>query len=525
MGRAAAPEPDLVAPDQEIELKLTCRDPLYLAGITATPILAAARDKSIRRLDSLYYDTQDQRLRRAGFTLRVREVGDRFVMTVKQRQDGGLARFEREEALPSATLDREALGRLLPPEVLDGLGDAPVLPLFSSRIEREMGTLDFAGSTIEVALDRGRIVAGERSEAVAEIELELKRGSPAALYQLALELAGHAPLVPSGRTKSDRGFALTSNSADPEPPNKLRLSRRSTADEALGAILGVALAQAVHHLPRVAGRADPEGVHQLRVALRRLRMGLWLVKRAGGGALVQILTEEVRWLAGELGDARDWDVLATEIVPAAAASGDGRNGFRKLGQNVDAQRRQAHQRAADAVSSGRAGRLLLSIGLLQSRHGWREVMPKGGRRLDKPVKGMAKDALRALHRRVLRRGRDFDSLDAEGRHRLRIALKSLRYAADLFLPLLQRRKPARRQAAALKRLQDEFGRLNDASRGSQLLTQLAGDVPAPEARGAIGRVLIAQQNILADGEPALRRSWLDFIRKFEPRRGRKRRRH
>lgn len=507
-----------VALDQEIELKLTCRDLSQLATVAAAPILAPAGRRRVRQLNSLYYDTEAQALRRAGYTLRVREDGGHFVMTVKAQRGAGLTRFEREETQGSAAIDREVLSRLLPAQIFDALGDAAVLPLFATKIEREQITLDFAGATIEVALDRGQVLAGEQSEAVSEVELELKRGSIAALYELALELSKYAPLVPSGRTKSERGFALVLGNAGPATGNGLRLSRRMSRDEALGAIFTDALAQAVDNLPRV---ADPEGIHSIRIALRRMRMGLWLVKHAENGVLAKVLADEVGWLATELGDARDWDVLAMEIVPAAAVAGLERDGFRKLMQRVEQHRYQAHERAAEAVTSGRAGRLLLSLGLWASRHGWREATPKGARRLARPVKGLARDALSTLHRKVLRRGRKFDRLDAEGRHRLRIGLKSLRYAADLFLPIVQARKPARRHATTLKRLQDEFGRLNDATRASELMNQLAQEALSPGARRAIDIVLAMQDAALADGEPTLRRNWLDFIRTFHP--GRKRR--
>ncbi|MCX5520891.1 CHAD domain-containing protein [Kaistia defluvii] len=512
-----------IATDCEIELKLTCRDPSQIAAVATAPILAGIGEWRTRQLLSTYYDTDAMLLRQSGYTLRVREDRGRFVMTVKAQRGVGLTRFEREEAVASASIDGAMLSRLLPVDIADALGAAPLRPLFTARIERRQVTLDFAGSTIEVALDRGQILAGERAEPVAEVELELKRGSVTALYELALELSNHAPLVPSGRTKSDRGFALALGGPGREAANEVRLTRKMSRDQALGALLGPALMQAVDHVPRVADPADAEGVHGMRIALRHIRMALWLVKRSEGGLLAGVLADEVRWLAGELGDARDWDVLAREIVPAATSAGLERAGFRALVQRIEQHRALAHEQAAEAVTSGRAGRLLLSLGLWTSRHGWRDTEPDGEARFAKPIKGFARRTLADLHRQVLRRGRKFDRLDAEGRHHLRIRVKSLAYAADLFLPIVQKRKAARRHVATLKRLQDQLGRLNDAIRASELLNQLAEEGLSLAARRATDIVLARQHVTLTEGEVALRRRWLDFTRTFEAGRTRKRR--
>lgn len=511
----------------ETELKLTCRDPAQLDAVAKAPVLASASTRRVRQLDSLYYDTEALTLRRAGYTLRVRDDGDRHILTVKaQREPGHLTRYEREETLLSAAIDREVLARLLPSSVLETLGRSPIRPLFSTRIEREEVTIDFAGATIEVAMDRGQIVAGERIAPVIEVELELRRGSVGALYQLALELSKQAPLVPSARTKSDRGFALGFDARLPAVlPSELELSGRMSLDEALGAIFNSGLAQAIESLPRAADPDDPEGIHQIRVALRRLRMAFWLVRRIAPSKIAEVLSREAGWLAAQLGDARDWDVLANEIVPAAAEGGLESCGFEALRLAIEPQRRRAHEKAGDAVSTVRTGRFLLSLGLWASQHGWDgDGAPDTRARLAKPVRKMAKGGLSALHRKVLRRGRKFNSLDLEGRHKLRIALKKLRYAADLFLPAVQTRDAARHHIAMLIRLQDDLGQLNDAARASELLAELTGAAISKEANRAIGIVLGFEAARLKEREASLHKSWSDFTKAFQPGPARKSRR-
>lgn len=515
------------AADEETELKLTCSDPAGLAALAAAPVLATAGGRRTRRLVSTYYDTPAQTLFRAGYTLRVREDAGCYVVTVKAKRGPGLTRFEREEKHSAATVDRASLQRLLPADLLDELDDAPLRPVFVTRIEREEVTLDFAGASIEVAMDRGQVIAGERAEPVVEVELELKRGPVAALYQLALELSAQVALMPSAWTKSDRGFALLLGSAGlpgPEANDAFHLRRRMSRDAALAAIFTAALALAVDHLPRAADPRDPEGVHQIRVALRRIRVALWLVQRGGSSARAGELSAEAGWLANELGRAREWDVLATETLPAAAGHGLESDGFRELAERVEPHRRQAHAQAAAAVATPRAGHFLLDLGLWMSRQGWRDgaAAERGGP--DGPAGKLAQDALAAAHRKVLRRGRAFGRLDAEGRHRLRVALKTLRYTSDMFLPLVQAAAPARRHAARLRRLQEDLGRQNDACRSSDLLGRLADTALSPAANRALGVLLGIQDRERSDAEAALRRDWSEFKKTFDTRGKRRKRR-
>jgi len=143
---------------------------------------------------------------------------------------------------------------------------------------------------------------------------------------------------------------------------------------------------------------------------------------------------------------------------------------------------------------------------------------------DRSVARLASDALAASHRKVLRRGRDFEHLDAEGRHRLRIALKTLRYASDMFLPLIQKSRPAARHVDRLRRLQEDLGRQNDATRSQELMDRLARAELSPGASRALGVLLATQDAGRIDAEGALRRDWSKFTKTFDTRDRRKKRR-
>src|SRR5581483_8593889 len=177
----------------EIELKLLV-DPDELADFNKAPVIAThARNKGARKhLKSVYYDTPDRTLRRNRLSLRVRQSGARFVQTVKtEAQDDPLRRGEWEASVASMAPDL-ALATPFIPEQLRGELEAHALEqVFVADIRRHQRIVDLPSGTVEVAFDKGVLKAGDRSMPVSEIELELKGGSPAAIYELALRLAEH----------------------------------------------------------------------------------------------------------------------------------------------------------------------------------------------------------------------------------------------------------------------------------------------------------------------------------------------
>ncbi|MGH7160254.1 MAG: CYTH domain-containing protein, partial [Acetobacteraceae bacterium] len=202
----------------EVELKLLgdCAD---LARLTASPLVGAhAKNHGrVRHLKAIYYDTETGGLERAGVAFRVRKVGRRLVATVKRAGAPGgspAARDEWEMPVASMAPDPGPLLPLLPADLQALLGAAPLQPVFTTTVRRTTRRLKLADAELEMAFDQGRIEAGGRSLPISEIELELKRGSIAVLFDFARELAETAPLRLSLQSKAERGFAL----AHDQPP-------------------------------------------------------------------------------------------------------------------------------------------------------------------------------------------------------------------------------------------------------------------------------------------------------------------
>ncbi len=278
----------------------------------------AGSDAQTTRLQAVYADTDEQHLARAGLALRLRKEGRVWVQTLKGRGDGLLNRLEHEVRLPAQsgvpTLDLqrhagtpagERLAAALPP-------DAALRPLYRTDISRLHRPLRFEGAVVEVAYDRGWLLAGAgegptaRKLAVNEIEFELLSGPPAKLAALALRWAGKHALWWDSRTKSERGMRLALGLKS-GPAVTVHVSPRRAADADLPAghaALQAALAQAVANAAELAeGLGGPDHLQALRAALRRIPEALRrMAQRDGsaGGDNPADLAEDCEAIAREL---------------------------------------------------------------------------------------------------------------------------------------------------------------------------------------------------------------------------------
>ena len=497
---------------QEIELKLLADGETTLDAIHRRILdHPRASGHRTRRLRSVYYDTSDLRLRTLGLTLRLRGDGENFVLTAKSAGNGDrLGRGEREAEVESATLDFRTIGRVLPKEAVTAIGDTTLHPIFVTEVERRQAILIVGKSELEAAVDSGTVRAGEKSEPINEVEFELKKGEAQDIFALALELGEGFGLMPCSRSKSDRGFDLalgTQRSAAKAAVT--RLSREASLDEALGSMLEGGLAHLAVNIDLAASQSDPEAVHQLRVALRRMRTALSMLASVTQSSDATVLATEAKWLADELGDARDLDVLVTQTIPETAEALPDVAPYDLLLSELEPLRRAAHIRAADALASPRASRFMLQLGLHARTKGW-------GEGLKEPATEFAGRILSKLHRKARKRGRGFAKLDAGHRHRVRIALKRLRYAGEPFLPILGGADDRDAYLKALSALQDDLGKANDAAQMKERLAQIAPDSLSPGCNRAIGAVLAHQLIEAAHGDESLVHAWRKFKRRRPP---------
>lgn len=211
---------------REIELKLALGR-TGAARLKAHPALA---EQAPRRevLTNTYYDTPGGDLEVARVALRIRRAPERTLQTLKTagQGTGGLSsRGEWEWEIAGEQLDLAGLAPLPPMQALGRATLETLEPRFTTDFERHAWLFEYADATIEVALDQGEIRTGEARIAVDELELELKKGRPAALWQLAMQLAEQVPLRPANASKAARGAALRKGHWEVPAPDKTLQAR------------------------------------------------------------------------------------------------------------------------------------------------------------------------------------------------------------------------------------------------------------------------------------------------------------
>ena len=465
----------------------------FLLSQEAEPGLAdragLSEPEKVRTLRSTYFDTPGRRLQRRGLALRLRDDGDGLIQTLKQAAGpAGLARGEWENELSGGSLDMAALASTPAAHALGG-DENDLAPVFLTTVERRTRLHREGGSLIEVAIDVGEISAGDRLQPIREMELELKRGDTGALFRLAHKLADGADIRLSFESKSERGYRLADGAVlEPRFATAFALQPGATAGEAFKGLAFSCLAQACANAEILREQPRPEALHQLRVAIRRLRA---LTKAyapmlgQGEGLLVEA---EFTWLAGELDAARDLDVfIAGGFRPAVEALAE--QNFAALGEQLLKAQTAAYARAQAAVRSPRCAALWLEAVCWIEAGGWTRAddLPTAHLR-DQPVAEFAAEALDHLRKVVRKRGRRFAALDARGRHKLRIRSKRMRYVAEFFSPLFEQAKGRRRFLKRLKAMQAVLGELNDVAVARSRLTT-AASLRAPGVTFAAGRVV------------------------------------
>lgn len=500
--------------NREIELKLEC-DPAALERVRRSRALSRLQTGPARArlLHSVYFDTPDFALMRDGLALRVRETEGKRIQTLKTGSEGGtLASNRGEWETPLASGEEAPALNHLPADLRARIAELAngeaISPRLTSRIRRTARTLQTPeGDEIELAIDNGMLSADGREMPVSEFELELKRGAPAGLYRLALELADIVPVRIGLRSKAERALAL----AGDEKPAAIRAEMLSlapglTVEDAYVVILRHCLTHLLMNEAVTVDGSLPEGLHQMRVALRRMRSAFTVFRRVIGKDHVRRLSQEARWLATSIGRARDFDVFTSEILTPVEAENPGDEGLAALRAAAGKAQVSAWAGARASLRSSRMTRFVLELALYLDERSWRGGAGPDAA-LGAPIVEFASRALDRRYRSVTRLGRHIEDLDTTERHDLRKRLKRLRYASGFFASLYPH-AATRHYFRALSKLQDDFGALNDVETAGAIVKELAAIEPDLAAPG---------KRVLAHHERRARKQWqsaLDEWRAF-----------
>ena len=338
-------------------------------------------------------------------------------------------------------------------------------PVFTTDVTRTAIPLQCGGSEIEIAIDRGAVRARRKQRPISEIELELKHGSPAQLVKLARRIARLTHAGYGLASKAERGHTLIRGEGPaPACAREILLDRAMTAGEAFTTI-------ALSCLAHFAGNRDAvevgisEGVHQMRVGLRRLRAAISFFKDLLQDAESARIKRELKWLLGELGPARDLDVLISESVEPLQREGADGAELAALKSDLKHRRRDGFARAREAVASDRYRQIVLETALWTTGGEWSSsTEPLIAGRRDRCAVDFAADEFARRQRKIAKKLKNLDTLDPRARHKLRIAAKKLRYADAFFASLYDdggTKRRLKRHGKALKTLQSALGKLND----------------------------------------------------------------
>ena len=370
----------------------------------------------------------------------------------------------------------------LNPADLDRFRNNPILKTFKlgrprNRVERaESGRLnhsvyDLGGGAWNAEM---RICHGERD------------GDPVCHAVFALLAGPAAPLCALLQALADSvNFAVGDRSSAATSPVKARpplLQEEMEAGESLASIAMSAIAHLSANLDYLLRTGEPEAIHQMRVAVRRLRSSMTMFKALLDDPVSEALRAELRWLQQTLGAARDWDVLlADTVAPLRDLFGESA-GFEKLCLAIAGRRQDIRAQALAELGGPRLTRLMLQLAF------WADGAGKESELSRRPVGELARAILEQRHKKVKKQIKHVAALSVEDRHRCRIAVKKLRYAVDFFSGLFPGKR-SQRLLPLLSNLQDRLGTLNDMVTAKSKMEELVLADGAADMAWAAGQVI------------------------------------
>lgn len=503
----------------EIELKLRIA-PADVQRLLRHPLLKACTRRTLRaqQLVSVYYDTPTFDLNQHRVAVRLRRVGRRWIQTVKTEGTVAAGLHDRPEWESEArehTLDFQTIPDVKLRKFLsDETVHHALRPVFTTTFTRARRFLELpSGDTVEFALDRGDIRADGEQVPICEVELELKSGDPARLFAFALGLQDTVPLRLANASKAERGYRLARR--EPMAPVKAKppdLEKNLPVHAAFAHIVQNCLGQIQANEEGILDTDDPEFVHQMRVAVRRMRAALRLFSPLVPKEQTAARQEELRWLAGELNGARNWDVFTQETLPPIILAFPDHQGLAWL-RTVSVERcRRSRARAREAVASARYQQFLFALGVWLCAPPWHDLSNNADADSTTaiPLPTFAGAILQKRHKQLKKRGAQIAALAPPERHAVRIAAKKLRYTAEFFSALYPA-KLAREYVAALAALQDVLGALNDAATAVVLLQEIAVEEQA-SARQSRQDLILGWESGTAHAKlKEWKKAWKQFV--------------
>ncbi|MFA6922523.1 MAG: CHAD domain-containing protein [Gallionella sp.] len=432
-----------------------------------------------RRLYNVYYDTPKLQLQKNRMALRLRRVAGVWLQTLKGGGQvlGGLhQRHEWEVPVPSGSLDFSGLDESVWGEYLPAALRSDLQSVFITDFSRSSRLLEWQGAVIEVCMDHGVVKTDAQSTPICEVELELKSGENRQLFELARALLDIVPFELEMVSKAELGYRMLSGHiVQPVKGTIPKLVCPDRLTNGLQTLIWSCLQHLQGNLRGAMAGKDPEYLHQMRIALRRLRVVLRMAGKVCRDEELDSLRVEFSSLGAMLGSIREWDVFidGLALLPEHA------------GLQVMRECSEMHRDECCAALHMRARwlqHLLLQLAIWMSGPYWQKAENGAPYTCD-----FAAHHLNQLYRRYTHT--PLHGLDAERLHELRIHAKKLRYSAEFFACLFDAKK-ARSFIAALGEVQETLGQINDIAVARRQLEKLTANLAVDEGAIAfVGRSL------------------------------------
>jgi len=510
----------------EIEAKLLVPRATDLRAIARLTQLGPypLRSRGAVRLHSTYLDTPSLTLARHGVALRLRRQGRHWEATVKLagRVEGDVhERPELTVALPSAPVLP-----FCPPQgplhtqLAALVAGRPLAPILVSEIRRRLFDVlpsDSAATPepiAELALDRVQLRApldGQAKTTYCEVEVEGRRGDRGDIASLAKALRGGFDLLPSTESKFTRGLTLLYGpgiigSGDP------RVLAYDTVQGGVRHILARHLYRLRLHDPGTRIGEDPEALHDMRVATRRLRAAVRVFAAGIPARLQSGMSQELQWLGQLLGRVRDLDVQLARLDDFTAAAPAGfRPALGCLREYLDGERGRGRADMLAGLDTARYFRLLLRLERFAHARGRRRSPDTAAQEL---IVIAGQRAIQKAFRRLIKRGEKIHATPhPEDLHALRIRAKRLRYLLEFLQELTG--KPGRRLVRRLTELQDLLGSYHDAVVAADFVrvyVEGQGAQLAPAQMVALGALVAGELRLAEQKRAEFETTWRRFAR-------------
>ncbi len=485
MSAAAGGSPTIAGP-AELTFDVTAAD---IARLSRHPLLRDRLPQSSRaRIQkSTYLDTRDHAFGRAGFSFRLHGEAGGLVQTIEVPR---LRILQRCEQQTTSSVGEPAV----PDHLIARLCGDHLPTALQSVFTAETTRRSYRLGGVRVSLDSIWIEAGDKVREFHAVVLELTRGRHAALFDVARQIQAIVPADISVRSPAQAGYQLLSgDKIVAVKASATALNPTMRAAEAVTTVLGACLSQLLANRAGVCA-GDADALHAMRVAARRLDAAIRVFSEVLSADETGIVARDLKWIGGELGKAREFDVFLAEAVRPLMKAHPRRKSVAELHRTFARQRAMAYRRVKTALTSDRFRAFALRA------VEWADGSCINDAYADSKASAVVGEEL-SRQKRKMRTGRHLDELDPAQRHKLRLRAKRMRYATELTRGLFEGKRNAPSidgSLVALERLQAALGELNDQAGWKEMLD--AATEKARRTRRAPPARSLVRQLLARDGQ-------------------------